>query len=159
MKDTWTRYHLIGDCLRNHLPQQVSNHVAEKISEELKQEPTVLSPNKAAARNTKPLIGFAIAASVALVAILGIQRGNETNLNPGVPVAVDQTNTSTPSASGFSFPETPVLPAAVTKSDTPESVANQRMNNYLMNYNEYRSSGGMNGIPPYVRIVTIETQE
>lgn len=157
MKETWSRYHLIGDCLREQLPEKISSQVSTYVSNTLRNEPTVLAPQKTKHFNLKPLAGFAIAASVAMAAVFSVQHSNEANtVSPAPALAV---NTTAPQAQTFSFPDAQVLPASVRKSDTPEEVANQRLNNYLMNHNEYRSNGSMNGILPYVRLVTIETQE
>lgn len=155
MQDIWSRYHLIGDCLRDNLPEQISNQVVTRVNEELRNEPTVLAPQKTKQFNFKPLAGFAIAASVAMVAVLTVQNNNENNVVPNGP-AIAVTNTP---AQSYSFPDAPVLPASVRNSDSPDQIANQRLNNYLMNHNEYRSNGSMNGIMPYVRLVTIESQE
>jgi sigma-E factor negative regulatory protein RseA len=160
MKDTWSRYHLISDCLREHLPEKISNQVSTHVSNALRDEPTVLAPQKAKQFNLKPLAGLAIAASVAMIAVFGVQRSNETSSVSIAPsLAANTIKTVSPQAQTFSFPDAQVLPASVRKSDTPEDVANQRLNNYLMNHNEYRSNGSMNGILPYVRLVTIESQE
>lgn len=159
-KDTWSRYHLIGDCLRDHVPEKISSQVATRVANTLRNEPTILAPRTTKRFNIKPIAGFAIAASVAMLAVFGVQRSNEVNTSSDVPtIAANQVNSSNAQPQSFSFPEVQVLPAAVRKSDTPESVANQRLNNYLMNHNEYRSNGGMNGILPYVRIVTFESQD
>ena len=160
MKDIWSRYHLIGDCLRGHLPEKISSHVSTQVSNALRDEPTVLSPQTTKRFNMKPVAGFAIAASVAMVAILGLQRGDEINPFSNTPdIAASEVKTIVSQPQSFSFPEPQILPAAINKSDTPDSIANQRLNNYLMNHNEYRSNSGMNAILPYVRIVTIESQE
>ncbi|GJM05676.1 MAG: anti-sigma-E factor RseA [marine bacterium B5-7] len=157
MKNTWSRYHLIGDCLREQLPEKVSAQISSRVSKALLDEPTILAPQKIKQFNLKPLAGFAIAASVAMAAVFTVQHSNETNSIPLAPSLAD--NTTVPKAQTYSFPEAQVLPAAVKKSDTPKEFANQRLNNYLMNHNEYRSNGSMNGILPYVRLVTIESQE
>lgn len=158
LRGTWSRYHLIGDCLRGNLSDNISNDISSKISDALQSEPTVLAPKRTKRINLRPVAGFAIAASVAMVAVFGVQRGNEIDIStPGASVASNEVNTIAPQT--FSFPETQVLPAAVKKTDTPDAIANQRLNNYLMNHNEYRSNGSINGILPYVRIVTIESQE
>ena len=160
LKDTWTRYHLIGDCLRGHLPERISHDVSKQVSSALHDEPTVLAPETTKRFNIKPFAGFAIAASVAMLAVFSVQRSNEVEPTSSVPtVASNQVAPTVSQPQTFSFPDTQVLPAAVRKSDTPDSIANQRLNNYLMNHNEYRSNGSMNGILPYVRIVTIESQE
>jgi sigma-E factor negative regulatory protein RseA len=161
MRGAWQRYHLIGDCLRGHLPDTLNSDISTKVSKELREEPTVLAPQTSKRFNLKPIAGFAIAASVALVAVFTIQRSAEIDTSNGtIPaVASNEVNKTYSQPQSYTFPEPQVLPASIKKSDTPESIANQRLNNYLMNYNEYRSNGGMNGILPYVRIVTIESQE
>lgn len=161
MKQTWSRYHLIGDCLRDNMPEQIFNQISQNVSQALQNEPTVLAPKKKSL-DLKPLAGFAIAASVAMAAVFTIQTDNDVvsplNNAPAVanitPVQITPAQTET-----VNFSQPQALPAAVTHSDTPNSVANERLNNYLLNHNEYRSNAGMNGIMPHVRMVTIETQE
>ncbi len=157
MKDTWSRYHLIGDCLRDNLPEEISNQVSTNVTQALHDEPTVLAPKTTKQFNFKPLAGFAIAASVAMVAVFSIQSDNEQDSSFKSAPSIAATKITQPET--FNFPEPQILPAAVKKSDTPEQIANQRLNNYLLNHNEYRSNGGVNPIRPYVRMVTIETQE
>lgn len=157
MKETWSRYHLIGDCLRDNLPKNISHQVSLNVSNALRDEPTVLAP-KPKRFNIKPLAGFAIAASVAMVAVFSIQSGNDV-VSPAIGTSTIAAVATTTPVKTFSFPQAQLLPAAVKQSDTPESIANQRLNNYLMNHSEYRSNVGVNGILPYVRMVTIESQE
>ena len=62
------------------------------------------------------------------------------------------------SSDTYTFTEPQVRSASI-QTDTPVSMASQRMSGYLVNHNQYRSSNGMHGSLPYVRIITIETQE
>lgn len=156
MKQTWSRYHLIGDCLRDNLPEHISSHISDNVSHALQNEPTVLAPVKKQF-NFKPLAGFAIAASVAMVAVFTVQTNNDVT-SPALN-APTVANVTPVQSESFNFSQPQALPAAVTHSDTPASYANDRLNKYLLNHNEYRSNAGMNGIMPYVRMVTIETQE
>jgi sigma-E factor negative regulatory protein RseA len=156
MKATWSRYHLIGDCLRDNVPEKISNQISTNVSHILRNEPTILAP-VTKRFSIKPLAGFAIAASVAMLAVLSIQSGNEIDSSSSAAPVIAATTVAQPETFNFSEPQ--VLPAAVKESDTPESIANQRLNNYLMNHNEYRSNVGVNGILPYARMVTIESQE
>ena len=155
MKETWSRYHLIGDCLRDNLPDQISTHIPVNVKNALQHEPTILAPTKKRF-DIKPLVGMAIAASVAMVAVLTLQTGNENGAASIGSPTIANTDSQVES---FNFSEPQILPAAVKQSDTPESIVNQRLNDYLMNHNGYRSNGGVNGIMPYVRMVTIEPQE
>jgi len=155
MKDTWSRYHLIGDALRDNLPENISNQVSIQVANALRDEPTILAPVKKRF-NIKPVAGFAIAASVAMMAVFSIQSGNEINSSSNGAPSIAATTVSQPQTF---FTSAQVLPAAVKQSDTLDLLSNQRLNNYLMNHNEYRSNGSVNAILPYVRIVTIESQE
>jgi sigma-E factor negative regulatory protein RseA len=159
LQSTWTRYHLIGDCLRDTIPERVDLNIAHQVSINLESEPTVLAPVQKRGFNLKPVAGFAIAASVAMIAVLGIKQDNNTAGQGTAPVIAQNTVVQpTATADTYTF-NTPEIRQASIKSDTPASMADQRMSGYLVNHNEFRSNTGMNGIMPYVRIVTIETQE
>ena len=159
MQAVWSRYHLIGDCLRDPLTNNIAIDIADRVSEQLASEPTILAPVKTTSALLKRTVGFAIAASVAMIAVLGIQTGNNDNISTPAPtVAMTPAVPSPTIPDTYEFTHTQVLPAAI-KSDTPASISQHRMNGYLVNHNEYRSVSGMTGIPPYVRIVTIETRE
>ena len=72
-RKTWGRYHLMGECLRGHLTDPVDARLAEKISAALQDEPSCRSlPRRG--RLQRAAAGFAIAASVALIAILGVRQ-------------------------------------------------------------------------------------
>ena len=69
--DTWSRYHLISDCLKHHLPEHIDKDLAGNVSKSVQKEPAIVLPPSAC-----PVIltGFAIAASVTALAILSIQQ-------------------------------------------------------------------------------------
>ena len=81
---TWSRYHLMGDALRNELPAQLDLDLTARIAQALQDEPTVLAPkpSRFSRIGGKPAVvhllrsggQFAIAASVAAVTILGVQH-------------------------------------------------------------------------------------
>ena len=73
-KETWARYHLIGDSLRGHLPGHIGD-ISSGVSQVLASEPTILAPAKKSANRKssdlmKPVMGFTIAASVACISSL-----------------------------------------------------------------------------------------
>ena len=80
MRETWRRYHLIRDCLRGNLSEKIHNNFISELNLHLKNEPTIISNTKTKQFKLEPIIGFAIAASVAAVAVLGIQ--NKSNISP-----------------------------------------------------------------------------
>lgn len=93
----WRNYHLIGDAMRNELPQSINLDLSSKIAAAIEQESplnTINLQEKKTAKTSKviPFVRhwgqYAIAASVALVAIVGVQnyRLSETTDLPPLPV-------------------------------------------------------------------------
>jgi len=110
----WKSYHLIRDGLRQELPANINFDIAAKVAQALEAEPAILAPKKT--WRDLPLIGsvvpfakqggqMAIAASVAVAMIIGVQQFNQGDANqpfnaappiPGIqgglsPVSFDQT--------------------------------------------------------------------
>ena len=88
-KDTWTRYHLIGDVMREEANAAFDTNLVNNIEAALAQEPTIVT--LAAHRTLRQRVRessivqigskfvgktaqFAIAASVALVTVMGVQQ-------------------------------------------------------------------------------------
>ncbi|MDH5299875.1 MAG: sigma-E factor negative regulatory protein [Gammaproteobacteria bacterium] len=93
-RKTWERYHLIGDAMRKELPASLSSSLAERVRLSLENEPTLFAPNalkpiEESSNNVAPIVaqaqpvtakssarfawGAGLAASVALVGLLGLQ--------------------------------------------------------------------------------------
>ena len=119
----WQNYHLIGDALRDELPQSLQLDLSEQIATAIAQEATILSPNLSSAKTQettiedeqaksivnhnpvasirarlktkmtqsfKPMGQVAIAASAALLMIVGVQN-NITEESLVVPNQIIQT--------------------------------------------------------------------
>lgn len=82
--DTWSRYHLVSDCLRRNMPAQVDRDLSAKVAASLESEPAILAPTRFPSAVVKPAAGFAIAASVAALAIFGIQQ-QQVNAPQAIP--------------------------------------------------------------------------
>ena len=156
LRQSWARYHLISDCLKGHLPEQFSMSAGNDVRRLLETEPTVLAPKHRVYHYLKPAVGFAIAASVAVVAILAIQHNNS-------PLTGSENETLAANHKQSVQGNTEQYTFAASGTTQPVSTgyenANSRMNSYLVNYNEQRANAGMQGIFPYVRIVAHEKQE
>lgn len=85
LRSKWQRYHTIRDGLRGELPAQPAFDISARIAEAIENEPAILAPKRRFA--DIPVIGsvvplvrqsgqFLVAASVAAVAILGVQNYN-----------------------------------------------------------------------------------
>lgn len=151
------RYHLIRDAMKGGLPEMFSNRMADRLDEELRGDApaqtgaAMLAGGQRSWR--KPLVGFGIAASVALFALLGIRANGP--LTPG-PAAVQQIAAQTPRAP-VSVPIRRASSATRWEAADPEVA--RRLNDYLVNHSEYASSAGMRGVPPHARIVGYDRGE
>lgn len=102
LANTWQNYHLIGDVMRNEVPQTLQLDLSAQISAAIADEPTVLAPS---ASNTKmsggfkskviqlikPLGQMAIAASAAGLMIVGVQQNTADTDEIITPTQIVQT--------------------------------------------------------------------
>ena len=80
MKACLDRYQLISDTIRRKLPRGVNRTFIQSVMSAIEAEPTVLTPPSRSSSRTvfhpsfsKKVAGFAIAASVATIAVVGVQ--------------------------------------------------------------------------------------
>ena len=156
-RETWKRYHLIGETLRGNLPAYIDLELADRISSAIENEKSLHDTGRRGYPEfLKPVVGFAIAASVAVVAILGARQSAIEPAGQPVQFVAQQPVNTAP------------LPARVASSQTvDQSRASQdeienaeaRLNRYMLNYNEYRTNAGVQGMLPYVRIVAHDVEE
>lgn len=143
MQASWSRYHLIRDCLHSNLEEHVAPDLHQRIAAAIEQEPVLLAPQ----RRTRPWLrhaaGLAVAASVTGVAVLGIQRSDAPE-ELGAPAA---TMAEVMQPQNIVRMQEPALAA----NTAPQG--NEKLAPYLVNHNEYSVSSGMHGMLPYVRIV------
>ena len=154
-RQAWSHYHLIGEALRGNLPEQVDMNLAERVSKALQNEPAYTETRKSFLL-LKPLAGFAIAASVTVVAILGVRQAG---IEPaGSPSPVVASNGIEAPVHVVSSDPVPATENRVHEYTVPAD-AESRLNRYLVNHNEYRNTVGVQGMLPYVRIVAHEVEE
>lgn len=144
-RQQWAHYHLIGEAMRRALPPAVDPDFSERIARAIATEALPPSPPAAATDSTssvqhqsarwlRPLVGLAVAASVAVVAILSL---------PSSPL--HEPASSAPLAQR----ERSVQPVAVTLPVTP-------LDTYLRKHAEYAGRVGVAPMLPYVRMVSDE---
>ena len=140
LRRTWERYHLARSALHQDSEILVVSNIAERVAARLENEPScaVGYRRQQAVRLVSTL---ALAASVAAVAILGVQRLNQPESNASALVAVNK-------------PVSPqVIRSGTTRWDTKEPGAENALNAYLVEHNEFASASGIGGMMPYVRVV------
>ena len=155
-RETWKRYHLIGETLRGNLPAHIDLQLADRVSAEIEKEPSLNTPVQAYPGIMKPLAGFAIAASVAVVAILGVRQSAVEPVGQPVQFVAQQPVDTAPLAARVVNGQTVNQSRA---SQDAIDTAEARLNRYLLNYNEYRTNAGVQGMLPYVRIVAHDVEE
>lgn len=167
LSNTWQNYHLIGDVLRDEVPQSLQLDLSETISAAIAQEATILSPNSAmqtSGKNShitaddnvaisnhstepqpntvvdatnrfkakisnliKPMGQVAIAASAAVLMIVGVQH-NVTDNSSVTPSQVVQTVPLSGYANPVSFN---VQSSQTQQSQQSKLQAQQAMNQQL----------------------------
>lgn len=148
----WQRYQLISDALSNHLPDALDLGLAARVSQALESEPTVLSPKPRRVlpmQLPKHLAGLSVAASVAVMAVLGAQWITQRDTATGVG-AVANVAALQPTA-GY-------MRVSGTRWNLHQPAVESRLNNYLVNHSEYANSSAMHGMLPYVRIAGYDAE-
>lgn len=166
----FSRYVAVRDCLRRDPPGVAAGDLADRVIAALEDEPVVLAPRRrrvldgAVGRLLKPAAGLAIAASVAVVAVLGLRDARLGGENPAAPISAQQPTTlaGQPASSQqgrlsglppIQYPDATLqAPVAQTASATDRAW----LNNYLLRHNEAAGAVGRTGFIPYVHIVTRE---
>jgi len=146
----WERYQLISDALRNNLPSVAMRDLAGRVSEALKSEPVVLAPRRLRLRVgklAKQVAGMGVAATIATAAVLMVQSGSEV-ADQGQGAMVASVNAPAKRSAD-------IKPVDVRESSEVQS----KLSPYIVNHNEYSVSAGMQGMMPYMRIVSYPAHE
>lgn len=133
--ETWRRYHLISDAMRD--TQLLSSGFSARLAARIESEPTVLAPAAAPRRVERsrawfPLSAAASVAGIALVGSLAYQ-----SFGPDTTMQVAQTKAPERKA-----PVVQVVPM-------PGAV-----NDYLLAHQNYSPRSSLQGVAPYVRTVS-----
>jgi sigma-E factor negative regulatory protein RseA len=170
----WRHFHLISDALKNNLPDRLPEDFVKRVSLALESEPALTNPPPPyrSARPTNlhaPTVGFALAASVAAVAFLGL---GWHSLNPTEPAPESAVVAQ---AASDAVAPAPSMPTAVTTVSTLPAISYtkvhgrqwdverpdviSKLNGYLISHDQYSLVGVRSGVLPQVRIVGYERVE
>lgn len=144
----WRNYHVIGDAMRGELPQAMALDLSASIAAAIELEPAIVSPQVSASEVTaapqqvavnagqsrvvplfKQFGQYAIAATVAMFAIVGVQNFNQTADDAASPSPVLITRPLVGSASPVSLQTGPV--------QQNQSYTNDQMNEQRRRINTY----------------------
>ena len=195
MKSCLTRYQMISDSMKNQLPDGIKHDFAQRVMTAIESEPTVFAPTftATAPNNTSPassskskdsipgkvihfpsitkkVAGFAIAASVATIAVIGVQTQNQ---DPSTKVVAMPENSefvrlqkeSRPMTASVNPLRTPQQssdgPMAASSTMSQQTIPqlkpvrkfDPKLQQYIVNHSQYASGVGANDIVSHARIV------
>jgi sigma-E factor negative regulatory protein RseA len=128
-RDTWRSYHLIGDAMRD--TRMLSPGFAARVTAKLAEEPTVMAPSRVVQRAERPRWQLlSAAASLAAVALVGWVAFGPLESEPQMA-------------------QVQPIAAQVQPPDTA--------NDYLYAHQGYSPRNSLQGVAPYVRMVSGET--
>lgn len=184
LKQRWQRYHLIKEILRYKHPRRIYPDLSQTVMTAIEAEPTVLvpppTPNKPFLTPiTKRFAGVAIAASVAAIAVIGVQStyspapGQQVatmptqdefirlpSANPGFRTASTASQTS---SLGSTIGRKKVSSVSRSRLISPIPHETKRsidpaLLKYLVHHTQNVSSSRIQGLMPYARIVALTTE-
>ncbi len=150
LQSMWSRYQVVGEVMRQNLVNTAPADLAHKISQQIDHEPELEASDGMQSRGVrmlKPVAGLAIAASVAAMAVVGMQNV-ALNQNPdtSVPRLVQTEHVSN------------IRRVSGTHWDMKQPETEMRLNGYLMNHSEYTSNISLQGMINYARIAGYDSQ-
>lgn len=166
IQQRWERYQLISDTLQGHLPAAVDPGFAARLREAIDREPLPQPQPRSLFQFPifqspifqslpgwyRPVTGLALAASVTLAVLVGLQlsRPDAALLTTPSPIAALPLSPPARTARTVAFQPPDIL--------QPDEPAAERLNSYLVNHNGQASRNSVNGMLPYVRMVGYQTQ-
>lgn len=153
--DTYGRYRLIGDLMRDESARIVS--VADAVHTALRDEPTIMAPPaRQRARWMRPAAGLAVAASVAAAAVMVAPRLIEPEplapqsvaMAPSLPVVSPQLVAAGPAAGDGS------AAAGAGRWQALDPDLEDRLNRLVIEHHEFGGRTGVNGPVPHIGFVS-----
>ncbi|NOY66091.1 MAG: sigma-E factor negative regulatory protein [Gammaproteobacteria bacterium] len=150
LQGDFARYQIISDAMRDKL-DTVTTDLVQKVSGSIEHEDSISSQGSASksVRLLKPVAGFAIAASVAAMAVIGLQGVGNIQEAPQISPRLAQVQ-----------PHTGILRVSTgTRWDRQQPETERRLNGYLVNHSEYTSSISLQGMINYARIAGYDSKK
>lgn len=165
IKHTWTRYHIISDVIQNHTPLHTDSRLTLRISELIQNEPAILAPlPRKPVTYLRPIAGFAVAASVTALAIMGVLQYRSEPIAPETamitanssPASIPVASVGVPLEIVNAVNVRPVQQVVQGPAVNQSNLNATKMNRYILNHNEYQSNTGVHGVTPHVRLVATD---
>ncbi len=164
----WQQYHLIGDALRKSVPAEQDGQLLARINEAIAADTPLPSnvtempvrerPARRGADHKafRPMAGFALAASVAAVAYVGVgMMGVEEELG-GMPRLAATETLPAPAVAPMVVAERQYRTEPDARWDVTQPAVESRLDDYLYNHRAASVAAEMDGkIMPNVRVLVV----
>ena len=148
----WERYHLIGEAMRKNLPDADTRGLAERVMTEIRPQTPAVEPEKPepVILFSKALAGFAVAASVAVIAVLGLRYDTRMQQTAGAPAEIVPATSGTPGQPlSYGF-----VSGASWEGAAPQMQASLR--SYMVNHDVIVGSMAREALPATASVRTAE---
>lgn len=148
LRQQWARYQMIGDVMRRQRVMHENDFIVSQVAQAISGEPSYQVKHKSSFLPSvlKPVLGLAVAASVAMVSIVLVRDMVSQEKGYDAPVMARMDPVPLPSTAYVQVSSRPNM-------DVIRLQQNNRLNQYLVNHSEYASSNRVRGMLPYVRVV------
>jgi sigma-E factor negative regulatory protein RseA len=169
----WSRYHLVRDVLQNneeatfrHL--DISKQVAMAVSEQ-----PIGAASAVHSQWWRPIAGFAVAASVAVAVVVGVQSTQQipSGLENGVPAVqaglassrvypVQGSSLQAAEGSGgmITYRETELPGGLAASKAEADQAAQERLDKYILRHTERAALNNSQGVISFARVANFETE-
>lgn len=177
---TMRRYQMIGEVMRNELPQAIQLDFTAEVMSQIETESVLQVQNQTEQKKEsqtswlwsvlfKPVAGLAVAATVAFVAVSSLQLQTTSPEQPDQIAAVDSSSEKVKQLASISFVNKGGSKVSVNSQSATSTVGmnwkikrsepdiQKKLNVYLVNHNEFSNS--WQGIIPQVRVVGFDAQK
>ena len=143
LRATWSRYHLAASALHDEIIQLSNTSIADKVAKEIEGEPYIVSPGWWRQSNKKAIKlagSFAIAASVAVIAVISLQVETTDQANSQSIAKLEPIT-----AGDF-------IRASGTRWRKGSKSTERALNMYLVEHSEFNPVSNFKGMMGYGRI-------
>lgn len=161
LRAVWQRYAMIHDAIHREVPEQFDTGFSSRVMDAIHADAGSAAAGDSTVDGTragvlgsglnrllKPVAGLAVAASVAAMAIIGLQNINGVlDSGEGVSVVAGKADPS-----GF-------MKVSGTRWEIRQPEVAAKLNGYLVNHNEFSSSTNFDGILQYRHIVGYDQEQ
>lgn len=164
LRRTWVRYAAVRGVLQNQQQLGLEPDISQRVRAAIADAPENPQTRDTRRRLWRPLVSFGVAASVAMVVVIGGQQlaqqgagelNVETTALAARPSPVGMLNSlgSTPVQASYGTQPLPNLQPATSKAY--EQLARQRMSRYMQEHAEHAALNSPQGLIPYARVPEI----